>query len=109
MKHYALAPRAVLDLPAQLFWMMVRQIDRLQAEEDLRGLKVALAAQSAEGVKELAADLQRILGEIAKRAPVYERSKMRALMGRIEEEDRKRRAAGFLESSGVPSGDDQGR
>ncbi|HCB2475350.1 TPA: hypothetical protein MYR80_005137, partial [Citrobacter freundii] len=47
-----MSPLELLGVPLTMFWMLSRNIDRLRAEEDVRNLQVARAAQAdGEGVK----------------------------------------------------------
>ena len=65
-------------------------IDRVSAYEDRRQLDVSLAAQSAEGFKDMSARLDDQMGEVVRHLPVFEVEKLGSLMDRIAEEDEAR-------------------
>lgn len=51
-------------MPLERFWMLSRNIDRIRAEEDLRGLQIArVAGATAEGYEAFAKSLQQRLGQ----------------------------------------------
>lgn len=54
----------VLDLPLKTFWMLHKNIDRLEAEKDLRAAQLAAQTQSGEGFKELVRGLQKEMGQV---------------------------------------------
>lgn len=57
----------VLDLPVRTFWFLNAQIDRLSAEETLRGIDLALAGQmDGKGIKHLQERLTQKIGLIVK-------------------------------------------
>lgn len=58
MAEYGQTYDQVLKLPLRTFWAFNRQVDRLRAERDARALRIASAAQSPEGSKELAEALR---------------------------------------------------
>ena len=62
---------AVLELPEGRFWALYQQIDRLQAEEDMRRLNVSRASQAEQDAfSEYARDLsRRIRGTEIETAP----------------------------------------
>jgi hypothetical protein len=63
MRNYGgMSYRETLKLPIKTFWSLNRQVDRLRAEEDQRQLRLANAAQSAEGAKSLTEELSREIG-----------------------------------------------
>lgn len=67
LRFYSLNHSEVLQLPVRTFWFLNEQIDRLAAEESLRGIDLALAGQmDGKGVKQLSEGLQRQMGLIAK-------------------------------------------
>ena len=54
MTHYRMTYRDVLNLPITVFWLLNRYISPIQAEQDVRNLRVVNGAQmTGEGVKEL--------------------------------------------------------
>jgi len=55
-----------MGLPIRVFWFMNNTIHRVVAEQDMRALTVANAAQSAEGTKEHRERLVVSLGEVIK-------------------------------------------
>lgn len=58
-----MSPLELLGVPLTMFWMLSRNIDRLRAEEDVRNLQVARAAQAdGEGVKAFMEGLQLRIG-----------------------------------------------
>lgn len=56
-----------MRLPIKVFWLMTGMIHRINAENELRRLNTAAAAQSAEGVKEYSEALQAQLGTVTTR------------------------------------------
>lgn len=48
MRFYSKSHRDVMGLPLKTFWMLDRNISRVQAEEDRRQLRLLLAAQSSD-------------------------------------------------------------
>lgn len=56
--------RKVLDLPLKTFWMLHKNIDRQEAERDLRTAQIAAQTQSAEGFKDLMQDLRAQMGQV---------------------------------------------
>ena len=70
--HYAVSPLELLGVPLTMFWMLSRNIDRLRAEEDVRNLQVARAAQAdGEGVKAFMEGLQLRIGRPVVTDKVY--------------------------------------
>lgn len=65
MWFYGLTDLAVLAMPAPRFWLLAKNIDRLQAEEDQRQLVTMASAASDKGYKALYDRLQKQLGNIA--------------------------------------------
>ncbi len=51
MHYYHTGYLQAMSLPIQVFFLMNRMIPRIQAEQDIRGLAVATASQSSEGVE----------------------------------------------------------
>ncbi len=63
----------LLGIPLTMFWMLSRNIDRLRAEEDIRNLQVARAAQAdGEGVKAFMEGLQLRIGRPVVTDKVYD-------------------------------------
>jgi hypothetical protein len=50
--------RKLLDTPVVTFWMLHKNIDRLNAEDGFRTADIAIRSQSSEGVTALFADLK---------------------------------------------------
>ncbi len=66
-------------IPLTMFWMLSRNIDRLRAEEDIRNLQVARAAQAdGEGVKAFMEGLQLRIGRPVVTDKVYDPRKDKA-------------------------------
>lgn len=51
-------------MPMRRFWFLNRQIDRIQAEQDLRHVQAVSASVSQDGYKKVFDTLQKTLGEI---------------------------------------------
>ena len=69
----------LLGVPLTMFWMLSRNIDRLRAEEDVRNLQVARAAQAdGEGVKAFMEGLQLRIGRPVVTDKVYDPRKDKA-------------------------------
>ena len=62
--YYSLSENAVMGMPIRRFWLFVANIDRINAQKDLRALNVGACVQSPEGVKEYRNTLTVELGEI---------------------------------------------
>ena len=74
-----MSPLELLGVPLTMFWMLSRNIDRLRAEEDVRNLQVARAAQAdGEGVKALMEVLQLRIGRPVVTDKVYDPRKDKA-------------------------------
>ncbi|MZK91554.1 hypothetical protein EAJ18_12100 [Citrobacter amalonaticus] len=68
-----MSPVELLGVPLTMFWMLSRNIDRLRAEEDVRNLQVARAAQAdGEGVKAFMEGLQLRIGRPVVTDKVYD-------------------------------------
>jgi hypothetical protein len=55
----------VMGMPLRIFWTFAKNISRIQAENDLRAVLVALCSQSPEYAKNHRAHLQDELGVVA--------------------------------------------
>jgi hypothetical protein len=55
---------AVRKLPMKTFWMMSKNIDRFNAEEDLRRITVAVYSQSGDELVKFVQDLRKQVGEV---------------------------------------------
>lgn len=64
MRFYGMSWREVMATPIRAFWVLVRNIDRVKAQEKLGELKLSVCAQSSEGVEEYQNDLVSQLGEV---------------------------------------------
>lgn len=53
VRFYALGFRATMEMPIKVFWSLVGNIHKIEADEDRRALRVALCSQSSEGAKAL--------------------------------------------------------
>ncbi|EFN9519313.1 TPA: hypothetical protein HLU67_12395 [Escherichia coli] len=74
-----MSPLELLGVPLTMFWMLSRNIDRLRAEEDVRNLQVARAAQAdGEGVKAFMEGLQLRIGRPVVIDKVYDPRKDKA-------------------------------
>ncbi len=74
-----MSPLELLGVPLTMFWMLSRNIDRLRAEEDVRNLQVARAAQAdGEGVKTFMEGLQLRIGRPVVTDKVYDPRKDKA-------------------------------
>lgn len=74
-----MSPLELLGVPLTMFWMFSRNIDRLRAEEDVRNLQVARAAQAdGEGVKAFMEGLQLRIGRPVVTDKVYDPRKDKA-------------------------------
>lgn len=100
MRGYHLTQREVLDLPVTLFWLMLKNLDRLNAQDDIRQLRLLASAQSGQAAKETQQSLVAEIGDIVKRAPVFERAKLKGMMKRIKKEDALRQKKSEVTDSG---------
>ena len=57
-------PLKVKKLPLKTFWMMQRNIDRLEAGLDYRLMQVMLSVTSSEGVKDHTTRLRQLIGKV---------------------------------------------
>lgn len=75
MHFYGIGYRELLSLPIQFFWQMHTNIDRIQAQEDMRTLTVMNCAfMGGEGAKEIRKQLVLEIGNVqeVKRNPLSE-------------------------------------
>lgn len=88
MRFYGTTYQETLGLPIRTFWMLSRNVDRLEAGEDLRRMRIAVASQSGETFEKFNKDLVAQIGEIVVRSkeeadePVYDRNALLALKGK---------------------------
>ena len=65
MSFYGMTPEAVMGIPIRLFWFMSRQIERIQAQRDLRALTVGVCSQGgSEAAQECRERLVLEIGEV---------------------------------------------
>jgi hypothetical protein len=88
MAHYRLSYQETMDLPAPVFWMLNKNIDRLRAEDDVRSLQTAIAAQSGESAQKHLDALHKQMGKVVEVDEVaeamnaeYDREGLLALKG----------------------------
>jgi hypothetical protein len=72
----------VKRLPLRAFWMLQKNIDRLEAAQDYRTMQVMLSVTSEQGVKAHTERLKKIIGKVI----VYDEARM--VKRTILEEDR---------------------
>ncbi|CAO3459785.1 hypothetical protein [Azospirillum argentinense] len=81
MNFYGLGYWELMDTPIAAFWLMLRNIDRLKAEADLRRLENTVMATA--GAKEALTDYQKRLsaeiGLVALETPKLDREGLHAL------------------------------
>jgi hypothetical protein len=54
----------MLKMPMRRFWFYLKQVDRINAEEDLRLLRLLAAAHSGETIEQVTKDLNQVMGRI---------------------------------------------
>jgi hypothetical protein len=81
MGFYGLDYWQVLDTPIRAFWMLSRNIDRLEAERDMRALegRVVAAGARRETLEAYQARLCEQVGVVAVEKPVFDRQGLLAL------------------------------
>lgn len=62
--HYNYTPDYVIDMPIRLFWLLSDTIQRLNAENDLRSVRVAVCGQSPELYGDVDKELRQTMGDI---------------------------------------------
>ena len=70
MHFYGFDYQKVLALPIKTFWAIDRQINRVRAEADLRGMRVASTSMGGEGVQALQEMLLGEMGEPIRLDPI---------------------------------------
>lgn len=65
MGHYSMTPDQVLATPIRLFWLLNKNIDRLNAEDDMRMLMIMGSHTSSEAFQTLQEALAKRVGKIA--------------------------------------------
>lgn len=74
MRGYGVHWDEVLALPVNVFWMMVRSLDRLYAEDDLRSsIAARAAAATKEGFEEFTRHVNERMGTLMVREEVLDR------------------------------------
>lgn len=63
-RTFGIGPMELLDYSIKVFWFMNRQVDRLQAEDDLRQLHLLGAATNQEGYSKAIEQFRKTMGEI---------------------------------------------
>jgi hypothetical protein len=66
MNFYSLTDRDVLTMPLKRFWLLSGNVNRIQAEQDMRRMFTNAAAQTGEGLKDYSAKLREEIGNIAR-------------------------------------------
>lgn len=64
MRFYAISFDDLLRAPLKRFWFLLRQIDRLHAEDDLRMIRAAASASSSESYEAASKHLTEQLGDV---------------------------------------------
>lgn len=90
MHFYSIPRLELLATPVKTFWLLSRNVSRIQAENDQRQLSVMTSSQSGEGWKALTAALKNEVGEVARQDPVFEHGKLKAMMKKITTQDQAR-------------------
>lgn len=70
MHFYGIEYRKVLSLPIKAFWAIDRQINRVRAEADLRGMRVASTSMGGEGAQKFQEELLREMDEPIRLDPI---------------------------------------
>ncbi|MCS4374546.1 hypothetical protein MKR02_21810 [Klebsiella sp. K4-41] len=77
--YYSLPPKQLLEIPLETFWMMSRNIERIQSERDLRDFQVARVAQAGvEDAKAFMEGLQLRIGRPVITDRVYNPERVKA-------------------------------
>jgi len=63
---YSMSYWDVMRMPIKTFWMMSENVRRIQAENDMRSVSVAVNSQSSEGLQEFHEKLVLEVGDVAK-------------------------------------------
>lgn len=66
MSFYHLKPNEILALLTKTFWAMSGNIDRIEAQRDMRKLSTALAATNPEAATQYRERLEQELGDVVK-------------------------------------------
>jgi hypothetical protein len=65
MAFYRLGYQEALDLPVAVFWQLSRNVDRIQAESDLRAVRVAQTGHlTGEGIQAVGEALREEMGDV---------------------------------------------
>lgn len=81
MRFYGLSYREVMDTPIRVFWIMSRNVSRIQAEEELRMLPLhtAVASSDPKAVKNLRDMLTAEIGTVVVREEKLDREGLNRL------------------------------
>ncbi|EMB2321431.1 hypothetical protein ACN1NW_000389 [Acinetobacter baumannii] len=69
MHFYSQTYESVLAMPIKTFWLLSNSVERIEAQQDLRHLKIALTGSmgaTQEGIEKLIESLNNEVGEIIK-------------------------------------------
>jgi hypothetical protein len=64
MHFYGLTLHELLHMPVVTFWMLHKNVDRIQAERDAKTAELMVRSQSADGIKELFDGLRKQMGQV---------------------------------------------
>lgn len=76
-----MTPNQVLQMPIDQFWLIEKNIARIEATQTIRRLDVAVASQSSEGYKNYHAGLVREIGSVVVETPKLDKRGLDALKG----------------------------
>lgn len=82
IRAYGFGYQETLDLPIDTFWMLVRNIDRLNAEDDVREIGVLVAVNGGKA-KEMLEGLNERIGKPLVREEVIDRDAIKRLKNRL--------------------------
>ncbi|CCG43295.1 hypothetical protein [Magnetospirillum molischianum] len=84
MHHYRMNYDELLALPVEVFWELNKNVNRIQAEKDLRATQVAQAGQlTGEGVKTFEDSLRREMGRVVVEKPKLDRAALSDLLASL--------------------------
>ncbi|AVE44270.1 hypothetical protein MW722_001435 [Acinetobacter baumannii] len=69
MHFYSETYQSLLAMPIKTFWLLSNSVERIEAQRDLRHLKIALAGSmgaTQEGIENLMESLRKEVGEVIK-------------------------------------------
>lgn len=80
IRFYGLSDEAVMRLPIRRFWLLLKNIRRLMAQEELRLFNLMLHQDAkTESVKDFMGVLRREVGETHRAKPVFDRAGLEEL------------------------------